>query len=311
MEQLMSRPTTDAVAAHDMARAREDLTGRLGLSVPRGWWAAAPTFKAYEAAGFRWIQVHVPPLSVLRDDDALTRHARALHMARQTSDLRLVLHAPEALSAGSPGHDLAFERLLAYARLTRAELVVYHGLDLPHAAEPLGAQDPAVLEERSLRRLAAVAEDTGVTIAIENLAPLHPGPARRSHSPLAVRDLVRRIGSPSVGMCFDLGHANVVAARLGTDVAGMLDAVHEDVVLFHLHDNLGARRGGEQRPGVDPLRLDLHLAPGAGTVPWDAVAGPLRRHRAPLLLEVHPAHRPEPLGLARITGELLIGRARA
>jgi sugar phosphate isomerase/epimerase len=82
------------------------------------------------------------------------------------------------------------------------------------------------------------------------------------------------------------------------------------VVLFHLHDNLGARRHQLDAPGVDPLRLDLHLAPGNGTLPWERVAGALRAHRAPLMLEIEPSHRPGLVALATITRHLLAGDRR-
>ncbi|MBA2522308.1 MAG: hypothetical protein H0V25_03145, partial [Solirubrobacterales bacterium] len=68
-----------------------------------------------------------------------------------------------------------------------------------------------------------------------------------------------------------------------------VEPVLDMVVLFHLHDNLGARwRGTDQRPGLDPLRLDLHLPLGEGTVPWSEVAPSLLAHEAPLMLEVDP-----------------------
>jgi sugar phosphate isomerase/epimerase len=72
-------------------------------------------------------------------------------------------------------------------------------------------------------------------------------------------------------------------------------------------DNLGARRRPPGRElGVDPLRLDLHLRPGRGTVPWDRVAPMLAEHDAPLICEVHPPHR-APVGeLAAEAVELLL-----
>jgi sugar phosphate isomerase/epimerase len=44
-----------------------------------------------------------------------------------------------------------------------------------------------------------------------------------------------------------------------------------------------------EAPELDPLRLDLHLPPGRGTVTWDRLAPLLaRKNGAPLVLEVHP-----------------------
>jgi sugar phosphate isomerase/epimerase len=62
--------------------------------------------------------------------------------------------------------------------------------------------------------------------------------------------------------------------------------VLDDLVLFDVHDNLGARRHDLGAPAVDPLKLDLHLPPGAGCLPWDRIGPLLTAHDAPLMLEV-------------------------
>ena len=67
-------------------------------------------------------------------------------------------------------------------------------------------------------------------------------------------------------------------------------------------DNLGVRRRDIDAPGVDPLKLDLHLPPGRGSLPWGRIAAALRDHDAPLLLEVEPSQRP---ALAELTAGLL------
>jgi sugar phosphate isomerase/epimerase len=142
----------------------------------------------------------------------------------------------------------------------------------------------------------------GVRIAIENLAPVHPGPPRLCHDPLAVRDLVRRLASPAAGMLLDVGHLHITAEASHSDPALVAAAVAPDVVLFHVHDNLGVRRRDIDAPGIDPLKLDLHLPPGRGSLLWGRVAGVLREHAAPLLLEVEPSQRP---ALPELTAGLL------
>jgi sugar phosphate isomerase/epimerase len=77
------------------------------------------------------------------------------------------------------------------------------------------------------------------------------------------------------------------------------------LVLFHVHDNLGARWDRSAPPSLDPLRLDLHLAPGRGTLPWPDVAPLVLASGAPLLLEVHPPHRLAPDELFASTRDLL------
>lgn len=277
-------------------RSAPDISTRLGVDVPRGWWPTAPLLKGLEAAGFAWVQVRTPPRSMLCERERLLRHAGALRRALDACGLNLVLHGPDDLVAGDPAHDRALDGLLDYAAATGARYVVYH---------PAGVREACAREEESLRARVPRLERLGVTLAVENLAPVYPGPPRLSHDPLHVRDLVLSLGSPRIGMLFDAGHANIVAGLRGTDVRSLLEPVLDAVVLFHLHDNLGARRTGAMASTVDPLRLDLHLAPGGGRLSWGAVAPLLLGRDVPAVLEVHPPHRPDPLSLHGATVELL------
>jgi sugar phosphate isomerase/epimerase len=317
------------------------LGGRLGLDVPRETWPTAPELKRLEACGYGWTQLHAPPVEMLADSLSASRYAHCLRAVLAPTGLRVVLHAPDALRLGSALHDRAFAGLLDCAGEVGAEIVVYHAgrsscdttaagaADSVGAADAIGAADAvgvvdatgaadalgavvvtgaAEAEERSLRRFAALAERTGLLLAVENLAPTYPTPPGRrnpSDAPRHVQELVRRIDSPAVGMAFDLGHAHVTAELDGLLLADVLAAAADDVVLFHVHDNLGARRGADTPPGIPPLRLDLHMPPGRGTLPWRALAPRLRAHVAPLLMEIAPGHRPEPLRLATVSAELL------
>ncbi|MGH2953187.1 MAG: sugar phosphate isomerase/epimerase family protein, partial [Solirubrobacterales bacterium] len=282
---------------------RDPLAGRLGLSVPREWWASAPLLKSYEAAGFAWVQLHSPPRSVLADARQCIQHAAAVGTALATTGLDAVLHAPGELRAGDPSADAALERLLSYAAEAGASHVVYHALAL--ADEP-GSEFELAAETRSLARLAPIAERLGVRIALENLAPLNPGPETISANPISLRGVAQRIGSDAVGLCLDIGHAHVIADQRHTSVERLCEPVLDLVTCFHVHDNLGARRrpSGDQL-GTDPLRLDLHLPPGRGTVPWQRVAPMLSAHEAPLVLEVHPPFRSRANDLSRRAARLL------
>ena len=261
------------------------LDSRLGLNVPSEWWTSAPMLKEIEASGFSWVQLPAPPESVLMDARNCIRHSRAVAAALPRG-LRRVLHAPAELIAGTGEADRALTGALSYAAECGAECVVYHARSIPDGA---GAEDRLLAESRSLARLAPTAERLGVSIALENLAPVFPGPETISANPLSLRSLARRIASPAVGLCLDLGHANVIAGLRRTSLTRMVEPVLDTVLLFHVHDNLGARwRPGDLRPDLDPLRLDLHLVPGRGTIEWTEVNESLAAHDAPLMLEVHP-----------------------
>jgi sugar phosphate isomerase/epimerase len=258
---------------------------RLGLNIPYDWWPAAPILKEIEAAGFTYVQVPSPPASVLVSPRELIRHAQVLSDALGTASLRPLVHGPGTLRAGTPEGDRALEGLIAYAAEMNASHIVYHAANLPD--EP-ASEDARLAETRSLATIASRAERLGVIIALENLAPVFPSPDRLSFTPLILRTMAKRISSPSVGLCLDIGHANIVAGLRRTDPLELIEPALDRVVLFHLHDNLGARRDDPGSPELDPLRLDLHLPPGRGTVPWSRLAPAFARKAAPLLLEVHP-----------------------
>jgi sugar phosphate isomerase/epimerase len=263
-----------------------DPTERLGLSIPYDWWPAAPIVKEIEAAGFSFVQVPSPPPTVLSDPRDAHRHAAGLSDALGTSGLRPLLHGPGSVRAGTSQGDPALNGLLSYAAEVGASHVVYHAANLPD--EP-SSEDGLLAETRALAALARRAERLGVIIALENLAPVYSGPDALSFTPMILRTMAKRISSPAVGLCVDVGHANLVAALRRTDPLELIEPVLDRAVMFHLHDNLGARRDEAPSPELDPLRLDLHLPPGRGTVPWDRLAPLLARKRgAPLLLEVHP-----------------------
>lgn len=302
-----SPPPPLALALPPDDSTREQLAARLGMNVPAQWWPTAPMLKGFEAAGFRWVQVHTPPRGVLCERRLAARHAAALRTMLKTCGLELVLHGPDDLSAGTPDHDRALDGLLEYAAATGAKYVVYHGANFAIAdggRQAAVTRDRARAEEAALHDRAGRLESLGVTLAVENLAPVFPGPPRLCHSPAVVRGLVQRLDSPRIRMLLDIGHAHITGSARDA-----LAAAAADICLFHLHDNFGASRQAFSSPALDPLRLDLHLAPGNGRVPWRQLAPLLVDHTAPLVLEVHPPNRPEPLSVAKVTTEILAGRA--
>ncbi len=265
---------------------------RMGLDLPEGWWPTTPRLKGWEAAGFGMVQVTIAGRELLRDQGLLEAHAAALRANVALTGMGLILHAPGDLVTGARRDDALLAGALRYAEVAGAETLVVHGARVDGA-------------ERPLRRLGRRAGDTRVRVAVENAAPRYPGEECESHDPQAVGELVRRVGCEEVGMCLDIGHAYIAADRCGRDLAAMIEPLLDEVVLFGIHDNFGARSGAQRAGGIEPMRLDLHLAPGAGSVPWATLAPLLAAHPAPLVLEVHPGQRPVPATLAVVVRELL------
>jgi len=277
--------------------------GRLGLDHPAGCWPSVARLKSYEAAGFRYLQMRIPARELLSDQILLSTHATMLRESIGLTGLRLIVHAPDGVLAGCRESDAEIDRALEYAALAGAELLVYHGAHIRLADAHVHAR--LADERHSLRRIAGRAGGFGVRLAIENLAPAYPGCEHVSHHPQAVAELVRRLDSEHAGMCLDIGHAHIAA---GYAVCGLIELVApllDRVIVFELHDNFGARPGAPRAGGIEPMRLDLHLAPGAGSVPWAELAPLLACHPAPLVLEINPSQRPAPATLAIVMREVL------
>ena len=135
--------------------------------------------------------------------------------------------------------------MLSYAAEVGAAQVVYHALALPEGRGlRAGAGRRGALARRATR---ASPSGSRSTIAIENLAPLFPGPESLSANPIMLRGLVRRIGSPAITICLDLGHAHIAADLRNTSVELLCEPVLDLVGVFHVHDNLGARRRAVRR----------------------------------------------------------------
>ena len=127
----------------------------------------------------------------------------------------------------------------------------------------------AILRE-SLTELGEHGESVGVTYLIENLPTL----ARFGTDVLALSDVVRGLGSPRVRMCFDTGHAHLVAGRLGMSAASLLERCMDVVSYLHVHDNNGL--------------TDQHQMPGQGTIEWRQIGVVMQRmgEDVPAALEV-------------------------
>ena len=151
-----------------------------------------------------------------------------------------MLHGPGSVRAGTRDGDNALAGLISYAAEVEASHVVYHAANLPDVP---ASEDRRLAETRSLAALATRAERLGVIIALENLAPVYPGPDALSFTPMILRTMAKRISSPAVGALHrrrPREHRRPASPHrpAGADRAGL-----DRAVLFHLHDNLGARRG--------------------------------------------------------------------
>jgi len=166
---------------------------------------------------------------------------------------------------------------------------------------PDGVTREAYMERvvRGLEILVAAAEKNGVTIAVENAFSAVSGAA-------ALKKYVAHFGgSPGIGVCLDVGHANISFQTPGkTEEAIRLDRIQRmnmefvfsaghmeeellpHIVVAHLHDNDGL--------------ADEHKMPMTGTVDWIKILGILAR--APRLVSLEDEAGPRGMSPEEVCG---------
>jgi sugar phosphate isomerase/epimerase len=255
-------------------------------------WAARrldrQALRTFKASGFDSIELfmqrpHFDPRSK-REISALRSDLKAEGLAVISAHMpiyryRLPVKADRKallLSLSSPDPILRSETVAeleaairAAGRLGAENLVVHTGIKDNDDAGIARCAD-------SLRGPAGLAGDLGVSLAVEN--GTDPGA-----TVAALHRLIDLLGSPNVGICIDIGHANLFSAP-----AADLAAAGDRLLSLHVHDNDGAS--------------DQHLVPGGGSVEFPAVRSVLKTSRFSGIctFEVGPAPGDDPEDPARL-----------
>ncbi len=173
------------------------------------------------------------------------------------------LHAPyefrgEKLSteAAWATWEALMAEVLEAAQTLQVSFVVVHPVLLWFASDP-AQSEPEVTgcQEASLKRIARLAGEKGMRLAVENL------PRETAPSFADLRELVtltHSLGEENVGICFDTGHC----LTSGLDPIREIDDCASELYSFHLHENDGVE--------------DLHWVPGKGRIDWPRFFDKLR-----------------------------------
>ncbi|MFA6715391.1 MAG: sugar phosphate isomerase/epimerase [Victivallaceae bacterium] len=135
------------------------------------------------------------------------------------------------------------QRLDFCAELGVKYLTLHYDFEAYDAASPVSPDEHPVF--KAFPEIIEYAERSGITILFENT---------RVQTKF-VRRLCELVDSPNIGMCVDIGHAN-----LFEDIETALATAGNLTKCLHMSDNFGMRRDG----GFS----DLHLAPGEGGIDW-------------------------------------------
>lgn len=225
-----------------------------------------------EALGAEQAEIFLPALGVVVG--ARLRREACAEAARICADspLPLSLHGPLSGDLGrEAGAALERDALLAgldAAAAMGADLYVQHSV----CAEPKHFADAMRRERDALAALAPEAASRGVVIAVETMAQ-HPG--ERVANPAELADTLNEVAAPGLGATLDLSHAALTCAAQGRDWFADCAALAPHVRHLHLHDSFARTPSFRPWTQADAVFYgfgDLHLPPGAGSLPWEQAA---------------------------------------
>jgi sugar phosphate isomerase/epimerase len=135
----------------------------------------------------------------------------------------------------------------------------------------------------SIEHLRAFAKPLGVSILLENIP-------NELSTPERLVEFIRTSHMEDVGVCFDVGHANM----MGT-VGQAFEVLKGHIRSTHVHDNQRTK--------------DTHMWPGQGSIDWKEAMELLRSapHTPPLLMEIEGDEKVDTVEKMKETFEKLEG----
>lgn len=211
--------------------------------------------KTFEAFRMAIEQLNVKYWEVV-DEDALRLNkvrVKILNELKSTYNLQYTVHAPFA-DANIASFNPAIRRLvlkqlensLQNAELLEAKVWVFHP-GMHTGLTPLHPGMDLQISLQSTRHLMKKADDLDVKIAVENMPAKSPCLCQQVTE---LEQFYRELGSDSLGMVLDVGHANTVG-----QVDLFLGTFIKKIVHIHASDNDGS--------------FDHHLSIGKGKINWE------------------------------------------
>jgi len=189
-------------------------------------------------------------------------------------DLAYTVHGPIKSTFADAAHlDLqkrACRACLEVAGEIGATAQVHHAAILP--ADAPDRADRLAMERDALAEMAEPAAAAGVVLAVETLY-CRAGEWTASPGELAAQ--IRAVDHPNIRACIDFSHAFINATARGFDILAELEALAPVACHLHLHDSFAAPQSFRQYSMDEAILFgqgDIHLPPGRGDLPWEALA---------------------------------------
>lgn len=219
-----------------------------------------PLFEALSAEGYRMVEwrsptrrgTTVPETDLLEDAE----RARGIKAVSEGLGITLTYHAPQGdlWQFGVLPFDTAVlqlrECILRSTSIGAQVMTLHLGVVLGE-----GRADAILKGARVIREALPFADDSGVTLCVENVFD--------ESSVATVEDceaLFDAVDSDRVGFTLDTGHGHLCGC-----LHELAEAFGDRLLFTHLHDN----------PGVNGGTGDRHLVPGRGTIDWPRLIGRL------------------------------------
>jgi sugar phosphate isomerase/epimerase len=251
---------------------------RVGLSVgyaAEGLADVAGALDALEPLGLDAVELYLPALGVIVGGRVRAAALRGLKVACADRPFAVTLHGPLTGDLGDPDHG-ALHLSVARAGIEVAgeigsAILVQHATILRERPADGGAAARA-REAEALVALAPEAAAAGCVVALETMF------ARRGEwtpSPAELAETLRAVDHPAIGATIDFSHAALNAAARGAAPLEELAELAPFARHLHVHDSFGRPAPFRAWSRGDAVAFgfgDLHLPPGAGSLPWDDFA---------------------------------------
>jgi sugar phosphate isomerase/epimerase len=282
----------------------------------------AAELAAYQECGFDMVELSVHDLDLVLNGRLQRRRLEQVVALVQQFPFAYTVHAPDRTNLAF-SRDLELEKDVLAASIeisaaAGARSLVYHsglsafshlrwpGAEWPSLAQMIEGQEA---EARALAALMPLAAGHGVTVTVENanysgyeMASLQQAGLPPSAMPTYFPDLylselvhqVRRVSHPNLAIILDAGHLFTAAWPCGFDYLGSIREAAPYIRHLHIHDNFGLPDGPFHGPRERNSHGegDLHLPPGWGDVPLEAVFRSLPDFQGPVILELRDRYRP-------------------
>lgn len=128
---------------------------------------------------------------------------------------------------------------LKKAHLKKVMLAVLHIEGSYNNSPKIPVEDKAGYFKMAVSEILEYAGKSGIKIALENNGFIKDSFAKPEEILMVVEDLAEKYAN--VGICFDIGHANVYAHDSGEDLINVFKKLRKYIIHVHIHENHGEK----------------------------------------------------------------------